>query len=214
MTLVNSSYNEVVYQFASYAVYGVPALLGIFWGAPLIAREIEAGTLQLVWHQSITRIRWLATKLGIGIGAAAASAGLLSWAITAWAHHIDHTQQNRIEPSIFGARGIVPIGYAVFAFVLGVTLGMLIRRTVPAMAATLVSYVAVVVSMPLWIRAHLVPATHTTPPLNAGGIAEMAYGAGMPMRVVGYEPQDAMPSGRIQRARAGTGPAASACAKT
>lgn len=191
MTLVSRSANEVVYRSASYAVYGVPALIGIFWGAPLVAREIEAGTLQLAWNQSITRTRWLATKLAVGTGAAAATAGLLSWAVTAWAHHIDHSQQNRIEPSIFGARGIVPIGYAVFAFVLGVTLGMLIRRTVPAMAATLVIYVAAVVSMPLWIRAHLVPATHTTRPLDAGGIEEMAYGTGMPMQVFGYEPRGA-----------------------
>jgi hypothetical protein len=32
----------------------LPALLGIFWGAPLIARELEAGTHRLVWNQSVT----------------------------------------------------------------------------------------------------------------------------------------------------------------
>src|SRR5690349_12771297 len=31
-------------------------------------------------------------------------------------------------------RGITPLGYAAFAFALGVTTGLLIRRTVPAMA--------------------------------------------------------------------------------
>ena len=115
-------------------MYVVPALIGIFWGAPLIARELETGTHRLAFNQSITRTRWLATKLAIIGTATAATAGLLSWAVTAWAHHIDHATGNAIRPQFFGARGIVPIGYALFAFALGVTLGMLIRRTVPAMA--------------------------------------------------------------------------------
>ena len=49
---------------------------------------------------------------------------------------------------MFDARGIVPLGYAAFAFALGVTVGMLIRRTVPAMAITLAVFVAVQIAMP------------------------------------------------------------------
>ena len=49
--------------------YAVPAVVGVFWGAPMVARELEAGTHRLVWNQSITRTRWLATKLGFaGLG--------------------------------------------------------------------------------------------------------------------------------------------------
>ena len=153
-------------------MYVVPALIGIFWGAPLIARELETGTHRLAWNQSVTRTRWLATKLAIVGAATAATAGLLSWAVTAWAHHIDHATGNRDQPADFGARGIVPIGYALFAFVLGVTMGMLIRRTVPAMAATLAIYIGAVVSMPLWIRAHLAPVAHATTPLDLSRIDE------------------------------------------
>jgi ABC-type transport system involved in multi-copper enzyme maturation permease subunit len=131
-------------------MFVVPPLIGIFWGAPLIARELEAGTHRLVCNQSVTRTRWLATKLAVVGGAAAATVGLLSWAVTAWAHHIDHAKDDRITPLVYGARGIVPIGYAVFAVTLDLTLGMLIRRTVPAMAATLAVYVAAVLSMPWW----------------------------------------------------------------
>jgi ABC-type transport system involved in multi-copper enzyme maturation permease subunit len=169
---VASSSNDVVYQGTVIVMYVVPALMGIFWGAPLIARELEAGTHRLAWNQSVTRIRWLATKLAVVGTASAATAGLLSWAVTAWAHHIDQAKDDRITPLIYGARGIVPIGYALFAFVLGVTLGMLIRRTVPAMAATLAVYIAAVVAMPLWIRAHLVPARHTTSPLDLSRVQE------------------------------------------
>ena len=59
----------------------LPALIGIFWGAPLIARELEAGTHRLVWNQSVTRTRWLAVKLGLVGLAAVAVAGLGSLAV-------------------------------------------------------------------------------------------------------------------------------------
>jgi hypothetical protein len=161
-----------VFNLATAMMYVVPALIGIFWGAPLIARELETGTHRLAWNQSVTRTRWLATKLAIVGAAAAVTAGLLSWAVTSWAHHIDHATGNRITPQLFSARGIVPIGYALFAFALGVTLGMLIRRTVPAMAATLGIYIAAVISMPLWIRAHLLPASRATTPLDMSSLNE------------------------------------------
>ncbi len=163
---VRGGIGDKVYNFANALTYVVPALIGIFWGAPLVARELEAGTHRLAWNQSVTRTRWLATKLTIVGGASAATVGLLSWAVSSWAHHIDHANANRVTPLVYGARGIVPIGYALFAFVVGVTMGMLIRRTVPAMAATLAIYIAAAVSMPLWIRAHLAPAVHATPPLD------------------------------------------------
>jgi len=182
---VTSGANGVVFQVAVVLVYAVPPLIGMFWGAPLIARELEAGTHRLAWNQSVTRTRWLATKLTIVGTASAATTGLLSWAVTASAHHIDSTKMPRITPLIYGARGIVPIGYALFAFALGVTMGMLIRRTVPAMAATLGVYVVAVGSMPLWIRGRLVPARHTTTPLDITRLDELLISdSGARMRVV------------------------------
>ena len=131
---------QAVYDLSSGLMYVLPALIGIFWGAPLIARELETGTYRLAWNQSITRTRWLATKLGIIGAATVATTGLLSLAVTTWANRIDVAAGDRIMPELFGARGIVPIGCAIFAFVLGVTFGMLIRRTIPAMVATLAIY--------------------------------------------------------------------------
>ena len=54
----------------------VPALLGIFWGAPLVARELETGTYRLAWTQSVTRTRWLAVKVALVGLASVAVAGL------------------------------------------------------------------------------------------------------------------------------------------
>lgn len=193
LTQVRTSTSGTVYDLANASIQVIPALIGIFWGAPLIARELETGTHRLAWNQSVTRTRWLATKLAIVGAATALTAGLLSWAVTSWAHHIDNAVDNRITPDLFGARGIVPIGYALFAFILGVTLGMLIRRTVPAMAATLGVYFAVAVSMPEWVRAHLVPASHTTRPLDTSSLDMLAIqgepndGRADPMTVVGSD---------------------------
>ncbi|BAC74887.1 MULTISPECIES: hypothetical protein [Streptomyces] len=49
----------------------------------------------------------------------------------------------RLDPVTFAARGVVPMAQAAFAFVLGVALGLVIRRTLPAMATPLVVYAAV-----------------------------------------------------------------------
>jgi hypothetical protein len=156
-----------VYLAGLGAVYVLPALFGIFWGAPMIARELETGTHRLAWNQSVTRTRWLAIKLAAGCAIAATGTGLLSWALTVWSRRFDSASHDRMLPLLYGGRGIVPVAYAVFAFLLGVTTGMLLRRVVPAMAATLAMYVGAVVAMPLWVRAHLVPAQHETTALDA-----------------------------------------------
>jgi hypothetical protein len=150
----------------------LPALIGVFWGAPLIARELEAGTHRLVWNQSITRTRWLAVKLGLTGLAAMTAAGLGSLAVTWWSSPIDKaaTELPRMAPLLFAARGIVPIGYAAFAFALGVTVGMLVRRTLPAMAITLAIFVAAQIAMPLLVRPHLLPPTRSTIELTESNI--------------------------------------------
>jgi ABC-type transport system involved in multi-copper enzyme maturation permease subunit len=172
-------------------MYLVPALIGIFWGAPLIAREVETGTHRLAWNQSVTRTRWLVTKLAIIGGASVATVGLLSWAITSWAHRIDEANGDRIKPLIYGARGVVPISYALFAFVLGVTMGMIIRRTVPAMAATLAIYIGAVAAMPMWIREHLTSAVHATPALDLGRLRGIGLTTNGTLRIFAEAPANA-----------------------
>ena len=117
-------------------------------------------------------------------GAAAATVGLLSWTVTSWADHIDQAAGDRITPYLFAARGVVPIGYALFAFMLGVTLGTLIRRTVPAMAATLAIYCAAVISMQEWVRAHLVPASRAIRPLDASSLDTLMLSDNNQMTVI------------------------------
>jgi hypothetical protein len=153
-----------------------PALIGIFWGAPLIAHELEAGTQRLAWTQSVTRLRWLAVKLGLAGLASMAAAGLLSLMVTWWSSPFDRLGAGRMDPAVFSQRGIVPVGYGAFAFALGVTAGMLIRRTVPAMAVTLAVFAAVVSGFAGKVRFHLIPPLHLTSPLNMSWVTETGIG--------------------------------------
>jgi hypothetical protein len=171
-----SGWTGLIYSGGIFLLYVLPGLIGAFWGAPLVARELEAGTHRLAWNQSVTRTRWLLTKLGLVGGATVATMGLLSLAITWFSSRLDEGTENMIKPELFGARDLVPIAYGLFAFAVGVTAGILIRRTVPAMAVTLAVYAAVAVAMPLWIRKHLLPLSHATPPLDVNNIHGLMIG--------------------------------------
>ena len=139
----------------SVLVVVAPGLLGAFWGAPLVAAELESGSFRLAWTQDVARVRWLALRVAVSGLAGMAVAGLLSWVVTWWASPLDHAGLDQFGS--FDSRDIVPAGYAAFAFALGVLLGALLRRTVPAMAATLAGFTAARVAFRLLARAVLVP---------------------------------------------------------
>ncbi|HUN35186.1 MAG TPA: ABC transporter permease [Trebonia sp.] len=154
-------------------IVAVPGLTGMFWGAPLAARELEAGTFRLAWTQGITRTRWLAAKLAVIGAASMLTAGLLSLMVTWWASPIETAGMDRITPGVFHSGGIVPVGYAAFAFTLGVTAGLLTRRTLPAIAITLVIFAAVQLAVPAFLRPQLITPVHASSPLAIASITEM-----------------------------------------
>jgi len=124
----------------------------VFWGAPLVAREMETGTCRLAWTQSISRRRWLAIKLGpFGAAAAVMAAGfsvLLGWWLHPFAQVSFGNGFARMDLNAFDVQGIAPIGYSLFAFAAGTTAGVLTRRVLPAMAITF----AVFLPARLWVQ--------------------------------------------------------------
>jgi hypothetical protein len=115
-----------------------PALLGIFTGPAVFARELETGTFRYAWTQGIGRLRWTVAKLGL----LAAVIAVLTWAFSqvfAWFFDpfLGFEGMNVLAKTVFDTRGIDFAAWTLVAFAVGAFLGMLIRRIVPAMAATL-----------------------------------------------------------------------------
>jgi ABC-type transport system involved in multi-copper enzyme maturation permease subunit len=129
----------------------LPLLAGMFWGATLVAREVEHGTHRLVWTQGVTRLRWLLVKGGLVAAAAAvlaaAYAGLAWWWITPLA-----SGNTRLDFIFFDIAGLAPVGYVVFAVALGVLAGAVSRKVLPAMGITLVGFLAVRVGLAAGVR--------------------------------------------------------------
>jgi len=121
-----------------------PALLGIFTGPAVFARELETGTFRYAWTQGIGRLRWTVAKLVLLAGAIA----ILAWAFSqvfAWffGPFLSFEGMNVLAATVFDSRGIDFAAWVLFAFAVGAFLGMLIRRIIPAMAATLGAYLGV-----------------------------------------------------------------------
>jgi ABC-type transport system involved in multi-copper enzyme maturation permease subunit len=167
----------------------LPAIIGVFWGTPLITRELETNTHRLVWNQSITRTRWLATKLVFLGLAAVLTAGALSLLLTWAASRYDQTLGNRFDTLSFASRNIAPLGYITFAFILGTTIGLFLRRTVPAMAVTLLIIGVAQILVPSLTRPHLRPPATISVPFDAsvrsaGGVLDI--GRNRPLAVLNY----------------------------
>jgi hypothetical protein len=154
---------------------GVPGLLGLFWGAPLVAAELETGTTQFAWTQTITRKRWLAIKAGWVLLAAAVWGGAVSALVTWWSSPDNALQLDAFDANRFDIQGIVPVGYALFAVALGIAAGTLLRRTLPAMAVTLAVFIAVRVVIAQVVRPHYMTAVTKIYSLVTGYIPRGSY---------------------------------------
>jgi hypothetical protein len=142
----------------------LPALAGVFVGAPLLAREFEHGTWRLAFTQTVTRTRWLTAKLAIvGAGAvlvAIAFAMLLTW----WREPLDAIEGRMRAPAFMVAAPTLAAA-TLFAFALGVFAGALLRRTIAAMGVTLAAYLAVRIPMEEYGRPnYLTPLVRITDP--------------------------------------------------
>ena len=148
LSLSSSAFTNLVLATAA-----VPLLPGLFWGAPSVAQELETGTNQFAWTQSITRRRWLVVRSGWLLLGAAALAGAVSALVTWWSGPDSALTAGAFGATRFDITYIVPVGYAVFAMALGICAGTLLRRTLPALAVTLVGFAALRV-LTTWLRPH------------------------------------------------------------
>jgi hypothetical protein len=138
-------------SFVDLGMLFLPALVGMFIGAPLLAREFEQGTWQLAWGQAVPRLRWLVVKLTLVLAAVAIFAAAVS-GLFMWWHQPHDGFDTRLNPTYFAYALPVFVAYTVFAVALGAAAGRFIRRTLPAMAVVLLVFLAVRIPFDFGVR--------------------------------------------------------------
>ena len=156
---------------------GLPLLvvvIGVLVGAPLVAREVEQRTQLVAWTQSVSRRRWYATKTSI-LAACLAFAGLVAGLAN------DRVQIPLTRGGLTSSRWIwffsidlAPAAEAVLAFALAVTIGAYLRRTLAAIGAALIGFLALFL-LTGWIVRSLTPVSRATGPR---GTPDNSWGIG------------------------------------
>ncbi|GGM85669.1 transporter [Dactylosporangium sucinum] len=151
------------YIYACVLLLIVPLLFGLFWGAPLVAREIEQGTHRMIWTQGISRRHWALTKVGLLGGAVTVLAVVYGLGISWWYEPLRFVE-SRFDEIFFDVQGVAPVGYTLFAVALGIAAGALVPKVVPAMAITLPVFIAARLAVALYARPRFAtPVTNTFP---------------------------------------------------
>ncbi len=155
MNYFTSTYNLTARKIPTLLIQAVPALIGAFLGAPLLARELETGTFRYAWTQGFGPWRWTLAKLVSLAVLAAAAAELLSL-LFSWYYQpfIADGQTSPLAASIFNLRGGAFAFWTLVAFTIGGFAGVLIRRVVPALVTTLATYAALVLVVGQFLRLH------------------------------------------------------------
>ncbi len=142
----------------------LPCLLGLLFGAPLVAGEAERATHRLAWTQHRSRTRWFVTTwVSVALvltAVVAAAVPLAQW----WSGQVSvkvpeavSLGGDRIQPNLFSVTGLVPVAYSLFALALGAALGAILRRTSLAVVGTIVVYSVVALVMVFAVRPALAP---------------------------------------------------------
>jgi hypothetical protein len=138
----------------------LPVLIGAFVGAPVLAREMETGTFRYAWTQGFGRRRWAVAKLvllAVAVTAAAGAFGaLLTWYYQPFVGNqsLGLPRTTPLTPALFDLRGVGFPAWTLAAFAIGALAGMLIRRVVPAIVATLVVYAGLAFATAGFLRQH------------------------------------------------------------
>jgi ABC-2 family transporter protein len=147
------SKNEARAETIAGLLQAVPVLIGAFAGAPVLARELETGTFRYAWTQAFGRWRWTVAKLVLLAVTVAAAAGAFG-AVFSWYFGpiFAAGDQTPFAPTVFDLRGVAIAGWTLAAFTIGALAGMLIRRVVPAIAATLAAWSVLAVTAGISLR--------------------------------------------------------------
>jgi hypothetical protein len=149
--------------FGGYHVYGestaavlmaVPALIGVFAGAPILGRELEVGTFRFAWTQGAGRTRWALARLALPAVMLTAAAAALSQLFGWFYYPFFATGDSALGPQYFELTGIAFAAWTLAAFAIGTLAGVLIRKVVPAMATAMAAWAGLLLVTSLYLRRH------------------------------------------------------------
>ncbi len=169
----------------------VPLVLGVFLGATLMSREIEQSTHVLAWTQSVSRRRWLASKLAVVFALTLVLAAAVSALVTWWSGPLNALMDFRFEGLQFDTQNLAPVAYSLFAVALGFAAGAVLRRTLPAVGVTIGGFLVVRLFVELSLRPHFAAVKHASvamfaPAVRASGAwmvgSDLVDGAGRVVR--------------------------------
>ncbi|MER7763195.1 ABC transporter permease [Streptomyces sp. NPDC097619] len=138
-------YKEI-YSVTTFAIPALPLLVAAWAGATLTSRELETGTAQLTWAQSVSPVRWLTARLALPAVLVALGTGLLvtlhhlAW--SAGDGRID-TAKSWSDFPTFYAGGPLTVALALAALAVGALVGLLWRRSLPSLAGSVLATGAV-----------------------------------------------------------------------
>jgi len=161
------------YALFQLMLLALPLLIGMFIGAGVVARELEQGTYRLVWTQSISWARWLLSKIGMLLLFVLCATSLLYALFSWWKVPVLTATVATPGGSLwyfmnYDIWSFVVIAYTLFALALGICAGAIVRRTVPAIAITLVIFVGLRILIEVvWRPYFLPPVAVSFPLLNA-----------------------------------------------
>jgi hypothetical protein len=161
----------------------LPALIGAFTGAPVLARELETGTFRFAWTQGFVRWRWALAKLvllAVVLAVATAAFGaLVAWYFQPYggaSPQVPGLFENSPFGDLFSLREVTFPAWTVAAFAIAALAGMLIRRVVPAIAATLAVYAGLAFATAGLLRVHYLTPLVTTAVSLPGASTEWVIG--------------------------------------
>ncbi len=122
-----------------------PFALGIVLGAPLVAREIDGRTAQLVWTLSRSRVRWLISRVAFVVAVVVVCLGVLAFTSEIVAALLDPQRNLARDFNFAESRGPILVARGFLVLALGVLVGALLGRTLPALLAAILLSAAVVI---------------------------------------------------------------------
>lgn len=160
-----------------------PLVIGAFVGAPLVAREMESGTYRFAWTQGVGRTRLVLVTLAMLTLIVTPVAVVLGFLLGGWYIHpyavINIAVGSHWQSGLFTTTWWMTPVWTLFALTLGTLVGAVVKRTVAAIATTMVIVGGVLLAVGLYLtRIFAIGAVASSRMLlngmNSGPLNEMA----------------------------------------